>query len=535
MTHTRHFVRVGDRDVHYRRAGQGPVVVLLHACPKSSLEQAPLVDRLAAHFTALAFDMPGHGESDALPIEQPEVPDFAAALLDTLDALGVDRFLVYGRHTGSLIALEMATRQPARVARAIFDGFPVFSDDEKTDFLSGYLAPFQAFWDGIHLPATWARIRENYMLFPWHRADTGTRIDIDLPGPQMLHEVATDILRVGDQYRVGYASAFRYSPAPVLSALTVPTTIMARRDDLLFPHLERLPDLPPAVIVEPHTFDIERWAHRIEEIFLDADESGSTIPDAECRSGRHMMTCAETQLHVVRKGRGRPLLFLHDVPGSLMDRRDLIDQLAADRDVIAVDLPGTGLSDVPHQPGNFLAPLQALAARIAAPFDIYAEGMGGWAALALAADSDLVGKLVLHGPPMVAAVDGARMAASYVPDLAPRWDGGHLMTLWMALRDEGAYWPWFDRTRAAIIAAPSNRDAESLNRRFVSALISDDFGAYCRLALTGDIPALIAAQKDQVTLIAQSGTRWARCKEATPIEPGMAALLGAIRDGTASG
>lgn len=237
-------------------------------------------------------------------------------------------------------------------------------------------------------------------------------------------------------------------------------------------------------------------------------------------------------LYVVRKGQGRPLLLLHDVPGSLMDRRDLIDALALHRDVIAVDLPGTGLSDAPARSGDFVAPLQALADRIATPFDIYAEGLGGWAALGLGETSNLVGDLVLQGPPMVSAAEASRMAQSYVPDLTPRWDGGHLMTLWMALRDEGAYWPWFDRTRAAIIDAPSDRDAPSLHRRFVSALISADYGTYCRQALAGDVPGRIAAQQDRVTLVAQRGTRWVRCAEANPIDPGLPALVQTILDAT---
>ena len=40
----RHFVTVnGDRQVHYRRAGKGPAVVLLHQSPTSSREHVPLI------------------------------------------------------------------------------------------------------------------------------------------------------------------------------------------------------------------------------------------------------------------------------------------------------------------------------------------------------------------------------------------------------------------------------------------------------------------------------------------------------------
>ena len=47
VTITRHFVSIrgkyGDRQVHYRRAGDGPALVLLHQSPQSSLEYVPLM------------------------------------------------------------------------------------------------------------------------------------------------------------------------------------------------------------------------------------------------------------------------------------------------------------------------------------------------------------------------------------------------------------------------------------------------------------------------------------------------------------
>ncbi len=45
MTVQRLFVAVGSGQVHYRRAGEGPPVVLLH--------------RLARNFTVVAVDTPG--------------------------------------------------------------------------------------------------------------------------------------------------------------------------------------------------------------------------------------------------------------------------------------------------------------------------------------------------------------------------------------------------------------------------------------------------------------------------------------------
>lgn len=38
----RHFIRVGNRRVHYRRAGSGPSLLMVHQSPRSSAEYEPL-------------------------------------------------------------------------------------------------------------------------------------------------------------------------------------------------------------------------------------------------------------------------------------------------------------------------------------------------------------------------------------------------------------------------------------------------------------------------------------------------------------
>ena len=87
---TRHFVRIGDREVHYRRAGQGPPFVLLHVSPQSSAFVLPAMMPLADRHTLIALDTPGYGESDPLRNSAPAMADYADALIETLAALGLD-------------------------------------------------------------------------------------------------------------------------------------------------------------------------------------------------------------------------------------------------------------------------------------------------------------------------------------------------------------------------------------------------------------------------------------------------------------
>ncbi|WP_338739081.1 alpha/beta fold hydrolase [Haloplanus salilacus] len=56
------------------------------------------------------------------------------------------------------------------------------------------------------------------------------------------------------------------------------------------------------------------------------------------------------ELHHVRRGAGEPLVLVHGLGGSWRTWDPVIDELAADRDVIAVDLPGHG--ETPPPPGE---------------------------------------------------------------------------------------------------------------------------------------------------------------------------------------
>ena len=197
MKITRHFVTVGERRVHYLRTGSGPAVAMLHACPVSAKVMRPLMQIFARRFTCLAFDMPGFGQSDKLPIAQPSVEDFADALADTLTALGIQKVASYGRHTGASIAVEFAARHPDRCSMALADGYAVFTSRYSDEALERYLEPITPAWDGAHLLRLWFRYRDQHAFWPWNAQDDAHRSDTDTPDTEFLHRGVIEMLEAG--------------------------------------------------------------------------------------------------------------------------------------------------------------------------------------------------------------------------------------------------------------------------------------------------------------------------------------------------
>ena len=90
----RHFLRLADgRLVHYRAAGLSrpdePPLLLAHAGPGSSLGLVPLMQQLAPQRRIIAPDMPGNGDSEPLPMAQPQLTDYVEQLVEMLDLMGI--------------------------------------------------------------------------------------------------------------------------------------------------------------------------------------------------------------------------------------------------------------------------------------------------------------------------------------------------------------------------------------------------------------------------------------------------------------
>lgn len=467
----KHFVRVGGRRVHYLRAGRGPALVLLHASACSSKVMRPLVEQFATRFTTLALDTPGFGLSDKLPIAKPSVEEFADALAETLNALGIEQTAVYGRHTGASIAVEFAARHPARCAMVLTDGYPILSSAYDEDRIAQYLQAIVPRWDGTHLIWLWFRYRDQHAFWPWNAQTLANRAATDVPDLEFVHRGVVEFLEAGDDYRLGYAAPFRHDALGAFDRLKVPACFGTRPNDWL----HRAATLyPESTWHEVMPREAQLAAEKELTLLLRHPARGEPPPAPPCE-GIDYVDLGEASLLVRCQTdsveRGTPLLLLPQVPGASALCEALVRAIGSHRQVFAIDLPGHGESDaLPGNPQSVeewtTAALCALNALDLERVHVYGHNGAAGIALEMARRApDRIRSIVLDSPILLDASARARFREAYAPDIKPTWEGGHLLRAWHHLRDQELWWPWFERRSCNNRTSEPRIDPEALTER----------------------------------------------------------------------
>ena len=153
------YVDAPDGQLHYWTAGRGPALLLVHQSSSSAEEYAAMVPFLAEHFYLIAYDWPGHGNSDDPPKEY-GVDDYANSALVVLDHLNVLNCHVVGHHGGALVAMNLAWRYPKRMNKLILSGTSGIKEESETkEFLKNLEATKgpELAHDGEVMFAAWKR------------------------------------------------------------------------------------------------------------------------------------------------------------------------------------------------------------------------------------------------------------------------------------------------------------------------------------------------------------------------------------------
>ncbi len=225
------YVDTPEGQIHFRMAGEGRPLVLLHQSPSSGAMWEPVLPRLAAAgYWAIAPDMPGHGNSSR-PQVPPGIPDYASSMLAAIDAFGIEQCDLLGHHTGALVAAQIAADFPHRVRKLALWGIAIYVDALrasrerlKNEPPPGYDA------EGAEFAKFWATQR--ILAGEAFSAELGLRALIEM-------------LQTGAARPWGHWAGQRCDREAVLARVRQPTLVMGGERDPLWPGIETAASLIP--------------------------------------------------------------------------------------------------------------------------------------------------------------------------------------------------------------------------------------------------------------------------------------------------
>lgn len=416
---TRHFIDIENdgntRRVHYRKAGNGPPLLMVHQSPRSSKEYEALMEKWSSHFTCIALDTPGFGQSDPLP-GQPEIAEYADATIEFLDALGIEKCAAYGFHSGGIILVTAVKRHPTRITTLAVGGYAIWSADEMALFSDRYLPEFHPSDYGEHLTWLWNRILEQSWFFPWFATDDAHRLSVANDDPARVDAIVREMLDAGNAYQAGYGAVLRAPrDIPAVDADVPPCLISAYDGDPLQEHIDRLGDMPLTWSAQKVATPADHQAVSLTHLLATETAMVDDLHEAQDEGFIAIQTNEFSGLIHWRGDKTAHQLVLHAPAYAVAD-----DQTAGQ---IAIDLPGHGLSDGWTDEPCSWRPWEAVIAAVADALDT----------------SEIIYPTLPIGEP-----------EKLYPDLAPDRFGNYLSMAWQIVRARHMFAPWYqvDTTHA---------------------------------------------------------------------------------------
>ena len=131
-------IEVSGASIKLVQGGKGPAVLLLHGYPQTHCIWHEIAPHLAKHFTVVATDLRGYGDSSK-PAGLPDHGNYskrAMALdqVEVMQALGHQAFHLVGHDRGARVAHRLALDHPRRVKTlAVLDICPTKAMYERSD------------------------------------------------------------------------------------------------------------------------------------------------------------------------------------------------------------------------------------------------------------------------------------------------------------------------------------------------------------------------------------------------------------------
>lgn len=221
--------------LHYRAAGQGEALLLVHqAYASSGMFLAAFPALVRAGIAPVAVDLPGCGLSDAPDDGPPGMLGYARSIIAVLDHFGLASAHLLGHHSGAAVALCVADLAPGRVQSLVLHGPPL--PDAAAP------APAPSADNSLRL-----RADGSHLLEAWQRRQQFTPGWTSL---QAMHERLLDLLLAPATTGWLQQAAAHWPMEPAFMRLLPPTLILSNSGDQMHRHAARArqlrPDLPYA-------------------------------------------------------------------------------------------------------------------------------------------------------------------------------------------------------------------------------------------------------------------------------------------------
>ena len=227
------YVDIGSGQIHYLYSkGQGIPLLLFHRTPASSVIYKRMMKRMVGSRPIYALDTPGFGESFN-PEGMPEIKDYRDWFCEAIDNLGISSFHLYGHHTGTHIATEIAVHWKNRVKSLMLNGVAYLSEKARLEFGKKILPAARPDEEGKYLMETWNIIKS---LFPTFDRD-------------LVHLEFIGALRAVDGRDQAFRAIWEQEFTKVLGQVECPLFAMSAANDFFADRLERIEeDFPSARI-----------------------------------------------------------------------------------------------------------------------------------------------------------------------------------------------------------------------------------------------------------------------------------------------
>ena len=224
------------RSVGHLSGATAPLLVAHHA-PGSSVLYDALLTAIGTSRSVLAFDLPGHGESDPLAGNPQTIATWVATATKVLAHLAIDEVLVYGHNGGAAVAVELAFRLGGRVKGIALDAPLFLTDSQRASLPAEYAPAVEPTWEGAHWVRAWHHLRDSELWWPWfERTQRNVRPGPSNIDPAQLTLRVREAMKQPSSYQPAWRANVAYEWRDALAAINCRVLLMAAPEDT-FAHL----------------------------------------------------------------------------------------------------------------------------------------------------------------------------------------------------------------------------------------------------------------------------------------------------------